>query len=271
MRRRFMGPFGRGERGVESRAMASTRVRALIGLAALAATGPLPSGASESCDEWPGEPSPLPDVTSSDSFAARWARLRLEELRGLAILLEAADPVEAQRVWRHAACLAPEDPAISEALARTVPVAVHRPAVEPGPVAPVRRATTLRSALALLDAPARVPVGPETDFASVDAQLDEATGRLEQARFRDALALCDLIRGRMVRMGDARGAHERRARVELLAATVHLALGEEPEARSCVERALRAQPELALDPARSPRKLVRLVDDARLALARRSG
>src|SRR5262245_24620026 len=109
---------------------------------ALAALTALPAAARAQCSAWPGEPDPLPQVGAADEFAAGWARFRREELRGLALLLEGSDGVEARRLWLHAACLAPGDSEIAAALARTARPAVHRLAASPGaPAAGVRRAT----------------------------------------------------------------------------------------------------------------------------------
>jgi hypothetical protein len=213
---------------------------------------------------------------SSDPFEARWARARRDELQGLALLLEASDPLEAQRVWRHAACLAPDDAEIALALERTARSVVHRPGVEARASLGVERRTTLGAAFALLDRAARVaPVERgETsagfDFAPIDAQIDTAALRLDEARFAAALALSDLARARLARFAPEPPVSERRVRIELLAATARIALGEEQDARTCVERALREQPDLTLDPARFTPKLRRLLGETRTRLAERA-
>ena len=56
-----------------------------------------------------GEFEPLPTVSDPDFMRAEWARMRGAELARVAERLEREDPVEAQRVWLHAQCLAPGD------------------------------------------------------------------------------------------------------------------------------------------------------------------
>jgi hypothetical protein len=223
------------------------------------------------CSAWPGEPDPLPRLGAADEFGATWAQLRREELRGLALLLEASDPVEARRLWLHAACLAPGDTEIAAALARTAQPAVRYVAVRLAPPAARVRRATFGAAFEVLAAEARVaPPEPqpdelgEFDFAPLDAQIRAAAEHLEQARFQAASDLSDLARARLVRLGGTHAAvRERRVRVELIGATARLALGQDQDARGCVERALRADPELELDPSTSPPKLQRLLSEAR--------
>lgn len=222
------------------------------------------------CTSWPGEPEPLPQVGAADEFAAGWARFRREELRGLALLLEASDPVEARRIWLHAACLAPGDAEISAALARTARPAVHSVEVGVGPAVPRVRRATLGGAFEVLTAEAHVePPAPAPadiaaiDLAPIDLEIEAAQEHLGQARFKAAVELSDLARARLARLPASAPARERRVRVELLGATARLALGQDEEARTCVERALHENPDLVADPAVSPPKLQRLVNQAR--------
>jgi hypothetical protein len=218
-------------------------------------------------------------MDSADAFAGSWTRLRREELRGLALLLESSDPLEARRIWLHAACLAPGDAEIAAALARTARPIVHRISVEVAPPKPRPRAATLRAALDVLASAARVAPPPPAsqrwpaarstpgefvfDFTPVDAQIRSAAEHLDQARFQQAADLSDLARARLARLGSAPPVRARRVRIELLGATARLALGEEGDARRCLERALREDPDLAVDPAVAPPKLQRLLEEAR--------
>jgi len=229
------------------------------------------------CAQWPGEPGPLPQLGSDDPVLERWALLRREELRGLALLLEASDPLEARRLWLHAACIAPGDLEIAAALARSARPVVHRVEIEPGaPVSAGRRAT-LGAAFETLDRAARVPAQREPeapqserfDFASVDARIETAALHLGEARFEAAAQQADLARARLARLASTQPVRERRVRIELLAATARIALGELDDARSCIERALGARPDLTLDADTAPPKLQRLFDETRAQLAQR--
>jgi tetratricopeptide (TPR) repeat protein len=275
---RFRGPVRHDPRsnqrmgwippGVESRAMSFARSpRSWIACAlVLAGAG----AARGDCRAWPGEPEPLPQVGTGDELLARWIDLRREELRGLALLIEPSDPLEARRLWLHAACLAPGDSEIAAALARTARPVVHRIEVAQGRPPALERRTSLRAALDVLDGAAWItPDGPtdadvaDFDFAGVDAQLGSAALQLEQARFESAAGLADLARARLARLPAAPAVRERRVRLELVAATAHLALGELQEAGDCLQRALQARPDLTLDPAVSPPKLQRLFNEIR--------
>jgi hypothetical protein len=249
--------------------MSSFRLRGLAAcaLALLCASA---GAASAQCSVWPGEPEPLPQLGGGDEVLERWAGLRRDELRGLALLLEASDPVEARRLWLHAACLAPGDSEIAAALARTVLPVVHRIAVEDAPPPAAARRATLGAAFGVLDASARVPAAPELaaelegfDFREIDAQIAAAAGHLNQARFRAAAELADLARARLARFSAAPAVRERRARLELVSASARVALGDADEARNSLERALAADRELSLDTKSAPPKLLRLFEEAR--------
>jgi len=227
------------------------------------------------CHAWPGEPEPLPQLGTSDALLEQWVSERREELRGLALLLETSDPLEARRVWLHAACLAPGDAEIAAALSRTSRRTVHRVGVEATLAVPILRRATLAAALSELETPARIPapeeIDPEVarfDFAAVDAQIATAAAELDQARFQSAADLADLSRARLARLAAASVVRERRAQIEVVAATARIALGDVDDARRCVERALAARPDLAL--AQAPPKLQRLFDEARADRAEQS-
>jgi hypothetical protein len=155
---------------------------------------------------------------------------------------------------------------------------VHRLVVAVGSPEPRTRRATLGAAFDVLATEARVPApeppperAPEPvpasldafDFAPIDAQIAEADDALKQARFQASADLSDLARARLLHLVTAPAVRARRVRVELLGATARLALGQDEDARSCVERALREDPNLVPDPAESPPKLQRLVSEAR--------
>jgi tetratricopeptide (TPR) repeat protein len=249
--------------------MSSLHLRGLAACA-LALLCSSAGAAAAQCSPWPGEPDPLPQLGGGDEMLERWASLRRDELRGLALLLEASDPVEARRLWLHAACLAPGDSEIAAALGRTALPVVHRIAVEDAPAAALGPRATLGAAFGVLEASARIPAisvpDPERegfDFREIDAQIAAAAGHLQQARFRTAAELADLARARLARFSAALPVRERRARLELVAASARVALGDADEARNSLERALAADPELSLDAQSEPPKLLRLFEEAR--------
>ena len=86
---------------------------------------------------------------------------------------------------------------------------------------------------------------------------------LQEARFELALEWVERGRSLLETQGPARERPGQRAQLEVLAATAEIALGREEAARESLERALRAQPELSLDPARHSPKLVRLFEEVR--------
>ena len=131
--------------------MRARLVACAAGLALLGA----PAAARATCEAWPGEPDPLPTNTSSDPALARWAQLRSLELRAMAVR-SAPDPITADRLLRHADCLAPlQDPPPEAPVPRArLSVRVHRPTLGiVGRGAPVREAATLSDALAQLGEP----------------------------------------------------------------------------------------------------------------------
>jgi hypothetical protein len=102
----------------------------------------MPAAAAEECAAWPGEVTPLPTTQSSDPFGARWAELRVRELERLATALEAEDPGNAYRVWKHIGCLDPERAnVVKERLKPAIVVAARpvRKLPEPAPRVPARR------------------------------------------------------------------------------------------------------------------------------------
>lgn len=61
---------------------------------------------------------------------------------------------------------------------------------------------------------------------------------------------------------------QRRVRLELLSATAQLALGDERAARESLIRAIESQPDLVLDPEKTPPKVMRALELARRAAGR---
>jgi hypothetical protein len=109
--------------------MSAARRSLLVFAAAWLALAGAPARAAE-CAPWPGEPRPLPRVGEGDRLLMRWAELRAEELAQQAEALEASDPIEANRVWRHVLCLDPGHEPARRGAERTQPLRVHRPAIE---------------------------------------------------------------------------------------------------------------------------------------------
>jgi hypothetical protein len=246
----------------------------------LGVVGARPGAAhAEACEAWPGEPSPLPSVDTEDGVAARWARLRADELAQLAGPLEEVATADAHRLWRHAACLDPRSARARDGSARTAPARIHRPPVQIASRARPAPRADLAAALAVLDEPVRVssvavvapagvatppPVGagPErtAEPTALDSVLAEAEGLLRAARFEESLGRIERAR-RMLPGDDAAGA--RRARLEALAATAQVALGRDREARESFGAALRADPSFRLDARSTSPKVMRAFDAAR--------
>jgi hypothetical protein len=241
----------------------------------LAATA---GAASGPCAPWSGEIEPLPSVSDPDPLRAAWARLRAEQLAETARDLEPRSRALAHRLWRHASCLDPERADVVHALARTAPVRWFRPPIlgvelvdvgkERGLPDPVSESSwdlgePIHVFGARISAPAEgseaVPESPPAPLLDAREQLAAAEEAVRTARFE--LALERVERGR--RFLETQGLPAERARLEVLAATAEIALGQEEAARESLGRALRAQPELSLDPTRHSPKLVRLFEEVR--------
>lgn len=236
----------------------------------------VPAAPAEPCAPWPGEPEPLPTPEEVDQLGARWAALRTVELAQRAERLEATDPAEANRLWRHTLCIDPGDAAAREGVARTAAVRVHRPLV-------VHAASADSSASAdpwgQLDAPIRVvlppppppPPEPPQDLAhallleEAEQMLDETEGLVRAARFEAAVAGAGELRTRLEGLADDDELRARRVRLEVLAATAQIALGREDEARESFGRALAVRPDLELDPMKTSPKVIRVLDAVRAA------
>jgi hypothetical protein len=111
---------------------------------------------------------------------------------------------------------------------------------------------------------ARTP-SPESPppLLDVTEQIATAQEALRNARFELALEWVERGRRLLASQGPAREPPEQRAQLEVLAATAEIALGREEAARESLERALRAQAGLSLDPAVHSPKVVRLLESVR--------
>jgi hypothetical protein len=256
------------------------------GLAALASL--LLAGlaaADEACAPWPGEPRPLPGLADPDPLRAQWAALRVRELSAAARALEADDPVRARALWRHARCIAPEDPeAIQKSEQPLNSVIVHRPEVERGEpdlervdawaslAAPVIITPPVRDSRPAAR-PAQRPAPPQRPVSTAQTQyadllLEETAGHVRAAWFDAALVSAERTRKEVAKLPpEAR--RTRTARLEVQAATAALALGREAEARESLSRALAADPRLTLDPGTTSPKVRRALDEVRAAQAAR--
>ena len=103
----------------------------------------------------------------------------------------------------------------------------------------------------------------EASAESLDGLLDAAEAELREARFEGALELMDEARRMLaISRGDARVA-ERAARLETAHAVAQVALGQTDAAVTSFERALRADPDMELDPSTSSPKLLRAFEAAK--------
>jgi hypothetical protein len=126
------------------------------------------------------------------------------------------------------------------------------------------------------DLAAPVAVGPPVDrppsdratkrrfiLGRIDTALANGEEHLRYARFEAALASAEEVRPRLERMRRLPDLQERWVRLEVLAATAQLALGDETAAGASLARAIVQLPDLALDPQRTPPKLLRALEAAR--------
>ncbi len=245
--------------------------------------GPASIARAEGCTPWEGEPAPLPTPGDPDPIRARWSTLRIGELSQRARIAEPTDRVESHRLWRRVLCLDLAHEAARAGVARTHPVRVHRPGVVFG----VKPAETHASAdvwaglgrpIAMLDAspasePAAAPRTPSAAdvreaerrrrVARVERLLGEIDLRLDGARFEEALATAAEARGALADLGVGGDTATQRVRLEVLAATAEIALGDEAAARESFTRAMRADPALSLDPRTTSPKVLRVFDGVR--------
>jgi hypothetical protein len=100
-------------------------------------------------------------------------------------------------------------------------------------------------------------------LARVDQELAEIDGLLATAHFHTALAVAGATRDLLDLFGGDPQLGARRARLEVMAATAEVALGQRAAARRSMLRALRAAPDLALDERDVSPKLLQLLREAR--------
>jgi hypothetical protein len=263
-----------------------------VALLALALALPLaaPSAHAADCAAWAGEFDPLPTVGDPDPLRARWARMRADQLVALATRAEPRDRADALRLWQRVQCLEPDSAAALAGIERMrsdrVSEAPAPPPPEPAPVVRekrkprVERKPAKRKPVEVEPAPAavaaRAPEAPKPvetkppepkvveakppEPPSVATPLARTEKLIREARFDDALGAIEKLRPDAVRPDE-------RARLEVLAATAQVAFGDDAAARSSIERALRADPALALDESTTSPKLLRVLDDARAVIA----
>jgi TonB family protein len=100
-------------------------------------------------------------------------------------------------------------------------------------------------------------------WRAIDVELAAADTALAAARYEDVLAATPALRSMVVARGDTPGWRARRAHVELLDATVHIGMSEARLAESAMQRALLALPDLSLDEAVTPPKVMALLGRTR--------
>jgi len=105
--------------------------------------------------------------------------------------------------------------------------------------------------------------GATARLAQVDRELAEIDGLLATAHFHTALAVVPATRDLLDRVAGHPQLGARRARLETQAATAQVALGRRAQARRSLERALRADPDLALDERQASPKVLELLREAR--------
>jgi hypothetical protein len=249
-----------------------------VALATLLSAG-VARGAENGCQAWPGEPWPLPSVSSPDALAARWAELRVWEVTRLARQAERTGSHAAYQLWFHVACLDPESPDAREGLHLTRRVRVFRPRlVNAGPQRRPERARNADQAIAALGGSVAVQVpsslaatapelagGPTPEEkAGVEGLLRRAETDLRSARFRTAIASAKEALALLDELSpEGAWQEEQRVRSEVIMATAEIALGRDDAAREHFARALRQDPGFELDPARTAPKVLRVLQAAR--------
>ena len=83
--------------------------------------------------------------------------------------------------------------------------------------------------------------------ARVEGLLDQIDSRLDEARFEEALEAAAEARGTLADLEAGGDTAAQRVRLEVLAATAEIALGDDASARESFTRAMRADPGLSLD------------------------
>jgi hypothetical protein len=218
-------------------------------------------------------------VASPDPIAAGWAERRVQALANDARQLERSALEEARRRWLQVSCLDPGNHAAQAGLFRTGrfriagPLEVRVMAL-PSVSTPPPNLTRLPPPPALR--PPRKPVevaeplveevpGEEEplsrELADIDQQIGEIERLVREAHFRTALSVAGSTRELLDGEGSALAA--RRARLEVLAATAEVALGDREAALASMQRALRSDPLLVLEVATTSPKVVAILEAAR--------
>jgi LysM repeat protein len=112
----------------------------------------------------------------------------------------------------------------------------------------------------------RVPVDPEAAGRQIERLIDRSEAHVRDARFRAALESADAARALLDSLPDS-AQKESRVRLEIVTATIYVAWGDRDAALSSLGRALRDDPDLALDPAVVSPKILRVFHAARAAHA----
>jgi hypothetical protein len=235
---------------------------------------------ADECAPWPGEPDPLPTLDDPDGLRARWAALRVFELSERAKRLEETATIEAYLLWRRALCLQPGSLEAYLGAARTRPIRIYRPAVvfrdagggqarlpDDDPWIILAAPIAVARAAGVPD-PADSAAARRRLLAVIDSQLDDGEQRLREARFEAALDVAALARRRLDRMRAGGDLRQPWVRLEVLSATAQLALGDEGAARASLTRAIEVQPGLVLDPTKTPPKVMRALETARVSWER---
>jgi hypothetical protein len=153
------------------------------------------------------------------------------------------------------------------------PVAADPPLGEP-PVASLSPASPVQEPRAAEPARERCGPTPRTcpPLRSADRALAKVEALVQGAHFDEAVALQRRARAALEPLGATPLGRDRRARLEVLIGTAHVALGRRDLALESFERALAADPTLELDRARTSPKVMRVFDEVRTGtLARRGG
>lgn len=104
---------------------------------------------------------------------------------------------------------------------------------------------------------------PEADLAVLDPLVAEVDGLVRDAQFHTAIGVARTARAWADEADSTPALRERRARLQVLLATAHVALGDERLARESLRRALALNPQLALDESTTSPKLLKVLREIR--------
>ena len=127
---------------------------------------------------------------------------------------------------------------------------------------PAPRFTHLMASCLTLLLGAALAAAPSTasDIDDLDGALGEIQQLIDGAHFRTALAVAESGRELTAPLEPTPEAREASARLEVLAATCQVALGDESGARESLTRAVRLWPALSLDERNTSPRVVRIFD-----------